>query len=357
MSAEHQSGLQRALLEAWTQRGVLASLLWPVSMAYRAAVGLRRQMYRWGLLRTERVDALVLVVGNVIAGGAGKTPTVIELAMQLRKRGRLVGVISRGYGRTGDECLEVQLDSNPKEVGDEPLIIQRATGVPVFVGPTRAKTAKELLKAYPQTQVLLCDDGLQDYSFYRDMEICVFDDRGTGNGWLLPAGPLRESWPRKTVQSAGASDECSWVLHTGTHPRFAGFGAKRELSPYALKNNGDKVALARLMEPGSKPLMALAGIARPEAFFSMLKAAGLSLERTLSLPDHYAFDSYPRNVDGGYQLICTEKDAAKLWQHDPDALAVPLVQTSDPALFSVADACIQDRLAQKLSSRHGHQTT
>jgi tetraacyldisaccharide 4'-kinase len=251
----------------------------------------------------------------------------------------------------------VLADSAPQDSGDEPLVIRRATGAPVFVGATRYEAASALLKAYPQTQVILCDDGLQHYGLYRDMEICVFDDRGTGNGWLLPAGPLREGWPRKGLSSAGQTDDRFWVLHTSAQPRFAGFTAQRSLATYAVKSNGDKVPLASLASPGSKPLMALAGIARPEVFFAMLRDSGLSLSRTMALPDHYTFDSYPRNIDGGYQLICTEKDAAKLWQLDAAALAVPLVQTSDPALFAQVDVCIEDLWAQKLSSRHGHQIT
>jgi tetraacyldisaccharide 4'-kinase len=235
-------------------------------------------------------------------------------------------------------------------VGDEPGLIQRSTQVPVFVGQDRHAAATALLKQYPHTEIIVCDDGLQHYRLHRDVEICVFDDRGGGNGWLLPAGPLREPWPRVT--------QCPLlVLHTGNQPAFAGFTAQRSLAPYAVDQDGSQIPLAILQANGAKPLMALAGIAQPEIFFSMLRAMGLTLMDTMALPDHYDFDSFSRSIHGAYQLICTEKDALKLWKHAPDALAVPLIQTTDPAFFEAVDACISEHLTATLSSEHGHKTT
>jgi len=357
MSDALRPSLQSALVRAWTRRGVLASLLWPVSLIFWTLVGLRRQLYRWGLFKTQRVDALVIVVGNVIAGGAGKTPTVIALVQHLQAQQHQVGVISRGYGRQGNACIEVQADSRPQDAGDEPLLIRRATQAPVFVGRTRHEAARALLACYPQTRVILCDDGLQHYGLYRDVEICVFDDRGTGNGWLLPAGPLREPWPRHAVSRVGQRDDRLLVLHTGNRPAFAGFTAHRSLAPFAVGSDHTRIPLETLRAPGAKPLIAIAGIAQPESFFSMLRALGLPLAKTVALPDHYHFDSFFRTIGEGYRIICTEKDAEKLWPTAPDALAIPLVFRPDPAFFAALDTTIAERLPSKLSSAHGHKTT
>ncbi|WP_296442749.1 tetraacyldisaccharide 4'-kinase, partial [Rhodoferax sp. UBA5149] len=221
----------------------------------------------------------------------------------------------------------------------------------VFVATRRFDAAKYLLARYPDTQVIVCDDGLQHLGLYRDLEICVFDDRGVGNGFLLPAGPLREPWPR-------AAD---LVLHTGAHPAFAGFTAQRTLARHALRADGSQIALAELARGGAKPLLALAAIAKPEDFFAMLRAQGLQLARTVALPDHYDFDSWLRNEYEGYTVICTEKDAVKLWPKKSDALAVPLVFTPEPAFMAQLDALLSvllaDRSNPKLSSPHGHTTT
>jgi tetraacyldisaccharide 4'-kinase len=335
----------------------LARLLLPISLVLYTLVALRRQLFRWGLLKVQRVDAIVIVVGNVVAGGAGKTPTVISVVQHLTAQHRRVGVVSRGYGRDSDTCMEVTPVSTPAQVGDEPALVRRNTQVPVFVGRDRHAAAIALLQQYPDTEIVVCDDGLQHYRLYRDLEICVFDDRGCGNGWLLPAGPLREPWPRIALAQAGQHPERLLVLHTGSQPAFAGYTAQRSLAPHAIGRDGHPIPLATLSAPGSRPLMAVAGIAQPQAFFAMLRAAGVTLAQTMALPDHYDFDSLPRSIYEGYQLICTEKDALKLWRSAPDALAVPLVQHAQPAFFGALDACLTERLAAALSSPHGHKTS
>ena len=345
---------QQRLTRAWTHRGWLAWLLWPISLLYGVLVKLRRSLYQAGIFKSERVPVPVIVVGNVVAGGAGKTPVVMMLVRHLQAHGLQVGVISRGYGRQTHDCREVCSDSAITDVGDEPALIQRSTAAPVFVANRRIDAARALLARYPQTQIIVCDDGLQHLGLQRDLEICVFDERGVGNGFLLPAGPLREPWPRAV----------DLVLHTGTPPAFAGLCAQRTLSRYAIKADGSQQALGDLAGPAclcNKPLLALAAIAKPEDFFAMLRAQGLTLARTLALPDHYDFDSWLRNDYEGYTLICTEKDAVKLWPLEPDALAVPLVVTPEPAFLAQLDARL-DRLLQTdpsptLSSAHGHTTT
>ncbi len=348
---------QVTLLQAWSTRGAYAVLLWPVSQCYRAIVAMRRQLYRWGVLKVHRVDALVLTVGNVIVGGAGKTPTVIAIVQHLQRQNRRVGVVSRGYGRASEDCLEVQPGSSAHQVGDEPLLIQRATNVPVFVADSRVAAAKALLVRHPQTEIIVCDDGLQHYALYRDVEICVFDDRGCGNHFLLPAGPLREPWPRHTVPQAGQANDRFLVLHTGSQPAFAGYHAQRSLAAVGKRGDGGFVALATLIGPDRPPLLAMAGIAQPESFFNMLRELGLPLQDTLALPDHYDFNSMSRTTYAGYQLVCTEKDANKLWQIEPSAISVALNLTIEPAFFSALDQCINARMTAKLSSSHGHQIT
>jgi tetraacyldisaccharide 4'-kinase len=219
-------------------------------------------------------------------------------------------------------------------VGDEPLLIKHSTAASVFVASRRLQAALSLLERHPETQVIVSDDGLQHLALGRDLEICVFDDRGIGNGLLLPAGPLRERWPRPV----------DLVLHTGTRPVFAGFTAKRALDRHAHRADGSHVALADLAQSGIKPLLAIAAIAKPEDFFAMLRAAGLHLVRTISLPDHCDFSTWSRQEYRNYTIICTEKDAVKLWQQEPDALAVPLLCMLDPAFIARLDALLSDLL-------------
>lgn len=356
MTAPHCPAWQDTLRQAWARRGALACALWPISLFYGLLVRIRQALFKRGWLKSEGVATPLVVVGNVVAGGVGKTPVVIALVAHWQTQGLAVGVISRGYGRRTRGCLEVTPHSNAADVGDEPALIQRRTQAPLFVAERRIDAARALLAAYPRTQLIVSDDGLQHLALKRDLEIGVFDDRGVGNGWLLPAGPLREPWPRPL----------DLVLHTGTHPAFEGFQARRELDAFAYRADGSSVALADLtnppaaadavsqaplghqenlanlvdrkprsdltQQPAATPLLALAAIAQPEAFFAMLRAHGITPQNTLALPDHYNFNSYIFNEYNGYMLVCTEKDAVKLWPSRPDALAVPLICTL-PAAF------------------------
>lgn len=311
------------LRRAWRQRGLLARLLWPLSQLYGALVRLRRALYHRGWLRVQRADVPLIVVGNIIAGGAGKTPVTIALVQALHALGWRPGVISRGYGREGDACRAVQAHSSAREVGDEPLLIARRTGVPVFVARQRYQAACALRAAHPEVNVLLCDDGLQHLQLARDVELCVFNNEGLGNGWLLPAGPLREPWPRPV---SALLYPASAVPPGSSAPAFA---LRRSLAPYAYNAQGQRWALSELR---GQRLHALAAIARPEEFFAMLRAQGLQLEHTQALPDHYDFESWQRLSDKGLTLVCTEKDAVKLWLHEPQALAVGLELQLPPAL-------------------------
>lgn len=327
----------------------MACLLWPLAQFYALIVRLRRALYRHGIFRSERFSVPVVVVGNVVAGGAGKTPLVIALVRHLQAQHIAVGVISRGYGRASLDCVEVSSATTAKETGDEPALIQRATAAPVFVARKRAEALSALLAAHPATAVVLCDDGLQHYALQRDIEIAVFDDRGTGNGWLLPAGPLREPWPARRQQGLDL------VLHTGQHPAFEGFNSSRQLADDAWSPSGHQVALASLR---GRPVTALAGIANPQAFFGMLHDCGLTLEATITLPDHHAFSEADLAGLQGRTVLCTEKDAVKLFSLPAAAglnlLAVPLAFSPEPAFFAAFDALLASRLSP-LPSKHGHQ--
>jgi tetraacyldisaccharide 4'-kinase len=299
--------------------------LWPLSRLYGLVIAVRRALYRMGWKSSTRLPVPVAVVGNVVAGGSGKTPVTIALVQGLQARGWSVGVLSRGYGRQTSDCREVLPDSPASEVGDEPALIRRSCGVPVFVASRRTQAGAALLQRYPQTTVLVCDDGLQHLALARDLEICVFDDRGVGNGWLLPAGPLREPWPR-------AADV---VLHTGDRPAWAGLRARRSLATHAKRADGTLLPLADLADT---PVLAVAGIAHPKRFFDMLRAAGLRHLQELPMADHQDFEAWSAPDGAPATWLCTEKDAVKLWQHHPQAWAVPLQVELDAEFWHTIEA-------------------
>ena len=357
------TGMGSWLARTWRQRGLAACLLWPLSLLYGLISGLHRWFYQAGILKTECCAVPVIVVGNVVAGGAGKTPLVIALAKHLQHQGLQVGVVSRGYGRKGRQgknCLEVLENTPVLQSGDEPALVLRAIktvdfSAPVFVATLRTEAVRALLRKYPATQVIISDDGLQHHSLARDMEVTVFDDRGIGNGWLLPAGPLRERWTNQRKKGL--------VLHTGQSPAFEGFISTRRLADFALDSAGNHVSLSRLR---GQELTALAGIANPDAFFDMLKACGLTLKRTISLPDHFDFSHYAWPVSPDSTVLCTEKDGVKLFKLTATqgfrVLAVPLEFAPEPAFLKSVDVLLAPllRKSSELTSaneyKNGHQT-
>ena len=343
------AALRRTVAGIWERRGIPAWVLWPLSLLYGLLVALRQFLYRAGLRHAGQVPVPVIVVGNVVVGGGGKTPMVMAIVRHLQRQGHHVGVVSRGYGRRGAECLEVRPDSAAADVGDEPLLIRQSTGAAVFVARQRLDAARALLNKYPDVDMIVCDDGLQHLALQRDMDICVFGEGGVGNGFLLPAGPLREPWPRPA--DLLVADCRSPVKGAST--------VQRSLAGHARRADGTQVSLDALriaaLEPGAD-FWAVAGIARPQAFFAMLRGAGLSLSRTVALPDHALFDS-PQWANGASQtLLCTEKDAVKLWRFRPDAWAVPLELELGSAFWDRFDEILQARSGAKLSSAHGYKT-
>lgn len=340
--------LHTHLPRMWMRRTVLSCLLLPCSWAYGALVMLRKLAYRVHWLTSGHPGGLVIVVGNVLVGGAGKTPTTIALVKHLKALGLQVGVVSRGHGRTDRTVRPVQVGDAVHQVGDEPLLIQRHTGVPVWVGPSRLESARQLRHRHPDVQVIVCDDGLQHLALERDLEICLVDDRGTGNGWLLPAGPLREPWPRPA----------DLVVHTHGQAQGPGFIARRRLGHQAVNGLGQTCELKSLTR---RPVDAVAGLARPERFFSMLETEGFQLGDTHAMPDHHDFADW-QPTTSGRALLCTEKDAVKLWAHQPEAWAIPLELELEPDFWQALHQLLHQHGLQlpaglaPLSSDHGHET-
>lgn len=342
--------MKQAIQKAWSERKGLACLLWPVSLVYRLLTSIRRYLYQAGVLESSKLGVPVIVVGNVVAGGGGKTPLVIALVQHLQIDGWQVGVVSRGYGRRNEACQEVHVHTPVEEAGDEPLLIKRRTAAPLFVGTKRVTAARALLTAHPATQIIVSDDGLQHYALQRDIEIVVFDDRGIGNGWLLPAGPLREPWP------ASSHARPCLILHTGHKPAFGGFTSSRQLSANAIARDGSPVAMHTLR---GQPVVAVAAIANPGAFFDMLRLTGQPLAGTVSLPDHHNIVSSDLQGLVGNTILCTEKDAVKIFalpsSPSMNVLAVPLEFQPEPSFFKALDALLLPLLSQ-LPSSHGTQT-
>jgi tetraacyldisaccharide 4'-kinase len=292
----------------WRQRPSAAMrLLKPVSLLYRALASLN------GAWQRSRAPAglgrPVVVVGNLVVGGAGKTPTVIAVVDWLRREGWRPGVVSRGYGRADDEALvHVQWDTPAVRSGDEPLLIRRRTGVPVVVARDRVAAARALLASHPEVDIVVSDDGLQHHRLPRDVEVLVFDDRGAGNGLVLPAGPLRQPLPRVLPPMALALYNAA-----GPSTPLPGSCVRRALTgalPLAAWWQGATQSLQPLSSLAGRPLVAAAGMGAPERFFTMLEQAGLTIER-LPLPDHADFRTLPW-PPGTPDVLVTEKDAVKL---------------------------------------------
>ena len=289
-------------------RGPLAWLMLPVAALYGMLSAVRHGLYRIGLLRAQHLPVPVIVVGNLVAGGAGKTPTVIAIVRLLSERGFNPGVISRGYGRSDAGLVDVQPDTPAKRCGDEPLLLRLRTGVPVMVGRDRAAAGLELLRAHPDVNVIVSDDGLQHWRLARQAQVLVFDERGVGNGWLLPAGPLRERLPK----AVPAQTLVLYNADAASTP-LPGHLAQRTLAGVVDLVDwwaGQAPSRSALESLRSRPVVAAAGLARPQRFFEMLRASGLNI-RALALPDHHDFDAlpWPPQTD---MVVVTEKDAVKL---------------------------------------------
>jgi tetraacyldisaccharide 4'-kinase len=329
LAASHPNRSAEAVLaRAWQRRGPLACLLWPLSLLFGALAALRRALYAHGLKRAERLAAPVIVVGNVFVGGTGKTPFAIWLIEALRAAGYTPGVVSRGYGGE-QEVAEVGVDSSPARVGDEPLLIVQRTGAPLVVGRRRAEAGRALLAAHPEVDVVISDDGLQHYALARDIEIVLSDARGIGNGWLLPAGPLREPASRRRDFSV-VNLPADGSAPDGAHAMRLEAGEALQLAPPAARR-----PLASMGEGGMR-IAAVAGIGNPGRFFATLRGAGLAFAEH-PLPDHDDFAGQPFAGLAADVILITEKDAVKCRaietiRNDPRIWVVPVSARIDGAL-------------------------
>ena len=302
-------GLSRHLPRLWYKKQLAPALLplWPLSCLFGGLVAIRRAMYRYGLIQAATLPVPVIVVGNLTVGGSGKTPLVLWLSARLRERGWQPGIISRGYGRSSEaEILSVNPDSDAGRVGDEPLLLARRSGVPVFVGRDRVAAGKALLAAHPECNVVISDDGLQHYRLARSVEVVVFDGRGIGNGKMLPAGPLREPVARLASATAVVGNgEARSPLPDISVPYFSMHLTGQEF--VALR---DRQRTCLPQELHGKKLYAIAGIGNPQRFFSQL--AGLGLEFSPHpFPDHHVYRAEDLDFARDGVLLMTEKDAVK----------------------------------------------
>ena len=285
----------------WSGESPLWQLLLPLSWLYGLVSGIIRLLYRLGLKRAWRAPVPVVVVGNLTAGGNGKTPVVIWLVEQLQKRGIRPGVVSRGYGGKASRYpLLLTAETTTAEAGDEPVLIFQRTGAPVAVSPVRSDAVQALLAEHA-VQIIITDDGLQHYALARDKEIVVIDGvRRFGNGWWLPAGPMRERASR--LKSVDAVIVNGGEANAGEIPMHLQPGLAINLV------TGERRSVAELPSP-----VAMAGIGHPPRFFATLEQCGARLEKRVPLADHQAL--VEGQVDAltvpGQSLIMTEKDAVK----------------------------------------------
>lgn len=284
----------------WYKKTTYSYFLWPFSWCYRGIISFRRLLFKLGIKKTTHFPVPVIIVGNITVGGTGKTPLVIGLVNWLKEQGWKPGVVSRGYSGKDNAIVQpVEPQSDPRKVGDEPVLIAKKTGCPVFIGRNRVAAVSALL-ANSDCNIVISDDGLQHLALGRAWEIAVIDgERRFGNGFCLPAGPLREPVTRlctvNRVVSNGRpeSGELSMCLTPGSiyqinHPQTF-------LKPEMVKG---------------KTVHAMAAIGNPQRFFDCLKELGWEFIPHY-FPDHYYFQDHDLDFGIDSLVMMTEKDAVK----------------------------------------------
>jgi tetraacyldisaccharide 4'-kinase len=283
----------------WSRRGAIAWLLWPASVAFAVVVWCRRILYKLGIFGSIHPGIPVIVVGNLSVGGSGKTPLVLWIADFLRHEKWRPGIVSRGYGGSAQQPREATIASDPAEVGDEPMLLARRSGCPVWVAPERLGAVQALRAAHPEVDILVADDGLQHYALKRDLEICVVDARSEGNGFLLPAGPLRE--PRSRLASVDA------VVRHGAK---AGSGYEMTLQGENFVRLADARDVRTAKSFAGQRVHAVAGIGDPKRFFLQLARFGIQVVPH-PFPDHHPFRAEDLVFGDEAPVVMTEKDAVK----------------------------------------------
>jgi tetraacyldisaccharide 4'-kinase len=337
----------RAWLESeWQRLGGGALVFLPLAILYRAVTTVRRALYRSGILKAWRAPVPVIVVGNITSGGTGKTPLVVAIVAILSAQGRNPGVVSRGYGRVppveGDPRGVVRVlpgVATPELFGDEPVLIARRTGVPVYLSPDRPAAVRALLAAHPEVDVIVSDDGLQHYALARDVELAVVDgERLFGNGLPLPSGPMREPVSRMAevdaaVVNGGMSDRVAaprqFAMTLGRECFVSFSGEEADPAAFALATRGRRVA-------------AVAGIGNPGRFFSHLERLGVFCDK-YPFPDHHLYQASDLRLAGADLVVMTEKDAVKCLAFADARLWFLRVEAILPPEF---DAFLRERIAR-----------
>jgi len=318
------------LEKRWYQPAWWLWCLWPLTLLFWLLSACRRLCYRIGLFKTQQIGVPVIVVGNITVGGNGKTPVVIRLCEWLKQHGYQPGVVSRGYGgKSAEYPLTVSAESDPKIVGDEPVLIRQRLGCPLVVDPKRARGAR-YLKEKLHCNVIVCDDGLQHYRLQRDLEILVVDaDRRFGNGRCLPAGPLREPVAR--------ARRVDLVILNGDG---GDAGPRMRLTPGPAVSLTKPAVRRALTDFRGSRVTAVAGIGHPERFFAMLRRLGLDIDAR-PYPDHHRFSAADLATWPAGPVLMTEKDAVKCrGLSGADAWYVPVDAQPDDGFV----AALEDRL-------------
>lgn len=302
-AAKHSSWAER-----WYDGHPLFALLLPLAAIFAVLAGWRRIAYRLGWVRAWQAPVPVIVVGNISVGGTGKTPLTLALVEYLRRQGWRPGIVSRGYGGQGASYPQrVQADSDAAQVGDEPLLLARRTGVPVVIDPLRVRGVQHLL-ASSDCNIVLCDDGLQHYALARTVEIAVIDgQRGLGSGWRLPAGPMRE--PVSRLRSVDFVVVNGMWQAPGIMPAAASIMTLTAAAWQPVNvdiDPGEEAAIA----PSSGLIHAVAGIGHPPRFFAMLAGQGFQ-PIPHAFPDHHAYSADELCFSPPAPVVMTEKDAVK----------------------------------------------
>jgi len=321
---------QQRIHRVWYEGSGWYIALLPLAGLYWLLIALRRLLYRVGILRTKKAGVPVIVVGNITAGGTGKTPTTIWLARALRDRGFSPGIVSRGYGgsRSG-ASMRVDTESDPLVVGDEPVLIAVRAACPVVVDADRARAAAMLVE--DGADLIIADDGLQHYALHRDYEVCVVDgSRGIGNGLLIPAGPLRETLRRIEIVDQvivnGRLSQVPDTLPTGMQNAIELQLVAKEVC----RLNG---SLTRPIDRFSGTTVhAVAAIGNPVRFFDLLRGHGIQVIEH-AFADHATLDSAKLDFADDFDILMTEKDAVKFPRRVSDRFwYVPVDMEIDPVI-------------------------
>ena len=295
--------LHHKLTTSWYQSNSwLTYFLLPLTFLFTLLVRFRRWLYKKNFKCSYKLDVPVIVVGNITVGGTGKTPLVIYLVDLLHSQGYRPGIISRGYGGDYKHCQLVTPKSNPKDVGDEAVLMATRTKSPLVVGRNRIDAAKELLSKH-DCNIIISDDGLQHYALARDIEIIVIDgERRFGNGFLLPAGPLREPVERVA--------EANFVINNGKNIANE---FMLVLQPDRLYNVLNPEEIKELATLQGTTVHGIAGIGNPARFFNTLRKNGVQVIPH-AFADHYMYKAVDIAFDDTFAVIMTEKDAVKCCQ-------------------------------------------